>query len=147
MFLFHYRPQKICEGYVFTHVCLYTEEEYLDRYPPWQIHPLGRYTPRQVHPPAGTLPWAGTPHPLGRYSPLQSSACWDTVNKQAVRILLECILVSTCTYMRAAFICASSVNQGKKQGKFAHKDPGLLCLFAHSVVLTILDKEQRTHHD
>ena len=41
-----------------------------------------------------------TPHPLGRPppprvdtpSPLRS-ACWDTVNKQAVRIPLECILV------------------------------------------------------
>ena len=39
------------------------------------IHlPLGRYTP-----------WAVTPP--GRYTP------WDTVNKQMVRILLECNLV------------------------------------------------------
>ena len=53
------------------------------RYPPWQVHPLagttlGRYTP-------------------GRYTPGQTaplcSACWDTVNKRAVRIPLECILV------------------------------------------------------
>ena len=44
--------------------------------------PPGRYT----HPPAGTpLP------PPGRYTP--SNACWDTVNKRAIRILLECILV------------------------------------------------------
>ena len=65
-------------------------------HPPTQVHPLGRYTqlgsylsqadtspgryipPRQVHPQAGTPP---------------DSACWDTVNKWAVRILLECILV------------------------------------------------------
>ena len=33
--------------------------------------------------------------PLGR--PLLHSACWDTVNKRAVRIPLECILVSTAT--------------------------------------------------
>ena len=44
--------------------------------PPGQVHPLGRYTPRH--------PWAGTP--LG-------NACWDMVNKWAVSILLECILV------------------------------------------------------
>ena len=33
------------------------------------------------------------PHtPLGKHPPLRS-ACWDTVNKRAVRILLEYILV------------------------------------------------------
>ena len=74
--------------------------------------PPGRYTPQQVHPcqvqplavtplwagtpPAGTPPRAGTPPdryppPLAGTSP--SNACWDTVNKRAVRILLECILV------------------------------------------------------
>ena len=37
--------------------------------------PLGRYTPF----------WAGTPPP-------GYNACWDTVNKRAVRIPLECIL-------------------------------------------------------
>ena len=82
------------------------------RYTPWQVHPPppwagtppGRYTPGQVLPPrAGTPPWqvppppvgtsslAGTPHP-GRYTPLRS-ACWDMVNKRAVGIPLECILV------------------------------------------------------
>ena len=82
------------------------------RYTPWQVHPTGRYTPRQVQPlmqvlpgrytpwagtPPGryTPPWAGTPvagtPTLGRYTP--GNACWDTVNKRAVRILLECILV------------------------------------------------------
>ena len=48
-------------------------------YPPGQVHPVGRYTPS-----------AGTP-PLARYTP--SNACWDTVNKRAIHILLECILV------------------------------------------------------
>ena len=50
--------------------------------PPWQVHTPSRYTPTpcQVHLLAGT-------HPL-------SSACWDTVNKRAVRIPMECILVS-----------------------------------------------------
>ena len=37
-----------------------------------------------------TPPWAGTPP--GRYTTL-CSACWDTVNKRAVCIPLECILV------------------------------------------------------
>ena len=76
----------------------------MSRYTPWAgTPPRGRYTPGQVHPPAGTplSPQAGitppgryTPQPgtpPGRYPP--SSACWDTVNKRAVRILLECILV------------------------------------------------------
>ena len=72
-----------------------------------QIHPLpGIPLSGQVHPLTGTLPWAGTPHwqvhPPGRYTPDTGqvhppqvhprNACWDTVNKLAVRILLECIL-------------------------------------------------------
>ena len=59
--------REVCEGYVFTRVCLSTGREDLGRYPPRQVHPLGRYTP-----------WCM----LG-----------DTGNKRAVRILLECILV------------------------------------------------------
>ena len=35
-------------------------------------------------------PWADTPSPAN--TPL-GSACWDTINKRAVRILMECILV------------------------------------------------------
>ena len=67
--------------------------------PPGQVHPPpGRYTPlagtpsRQVH-----IPWAGTPP--GRYTPQAGTPpqsqwmLWDTVNKQTVRIPLECILV------------------------------------------------------
>ena len=65
---------------------------------PWaDTHPLGRHSPGR--------------HPLGRLSPAQCmlgytplaqcmlgytpllSACWDTVNKRALRIPLECILV------------------------------------------------------
>ena len=43
-----------------------------------------------IHPPGQTAtPWADPP----RQTPPLGSACWDTVNKQAVRILLECILV------------------------------------------------------
>ena len=101
------------------------EGEYLGRYPPSQVHPparylLGRYSPWAGTPPrqvpltpwagtppqagtplqAGTPSWAGTPPPLGRYTPragyTPANACWDTVNKWAVRILLECILVRYC---------------------------------------------------
>ena len=71
-----------------------------DRHPPWadtplgrhplgSTHPLGRQPPCPVHagmhtPPAQCM--------LGYTLPLPS-ACWDTVNKRAVRIPLECILV------------------------------------------------------
>ena len=51
------------------------------RHPPWADTSLGRHTPpEQTH------------SSLGRHPPLRS-ACLDTVNKRAVRILLECILV------------------------------------------------------
>ena len=60
----------------------------LGRYTPsGQVHPQppGRYTPRQVHP-CGQVP-------PRRYTCPPTNTCWDTVNKRAVRILLECILV------------------------------------------------------
>ena len=46
----------VCEGYVFTHVCLSTglEGEYLGRYTPEQVHPRTKYThprTRYTHPP------------------------------------------------------------------------------------------------
>ena len=65
---------------------------------PSRYTPLGRYTPRQVHPlqvhPQQVHPPAGTPqqvHPQACTPP--ANACWDTVNKRVVCILLECILV------------------------------------------------------
>ena len=75
--------------------------------PPSQVHPTpGRYpqagtSPQAGIPWVGTPPWAGTPprqvHPTGQVHPREGthpiSVCWDTVNKRAVRILLECILV------------------------------------------------------
>ena len=63
---------------------------------PGQVHLPGRYTPQQVTPPPGRY------IPLDRYTPLDKytpdNACWDTVNKRAVRILLECILVISSFY-------------------------------------------------
>ena len=54
-------------------------------------HILGRHLPLGRHL-LGRHPQADTPrHPLAD-TPLPS-ACWDTVKKRAVRILLECIIV------------------------------------------------------
>ena len=104
-------------------LCFYTclsvhRGEYLGRYSP------GRYTPQ-----AGTLLWAGTPWqvpPLagilpgrytlpGQYTPWAGPPPWqvhpqeqcilgDTGNKQAVHILLECILVSLWQPLEGSFI-------------------------------------------
>ena len=58
---------------------------------PWQV------LPQQAHPRAGTPPRQVHPIPSrytipGRYSPPPgNSACWDTVNKRAVRI--QCFLL------------------------------------------------------
>ena len=51
---------------------------------PWADTTMGRHTP----PPLADTPWADTP--------ALRSACWDTVNNRAVRILLECNLVYFC---------------------------------------------------
>ena len=86
--------------------------------PPWQVHPPGQVPPRQVHPrqvpPQVGTPWAGTPPGAGTppeqvpprnvYPPRHVQPPWastpprtqymlGTVNKRAVRIPLECILV------------------------------------------------------
>ena len=94
---------KVCEDYV-LHLSVshsvergeYLGRNTLGRYTSRKVPPMGRYTPskadtptppRQVHPLGRyTIPWTGTP-------PTGHSACWDTFNKRAVRIPLECILV------------------------------------------------------
>ena len=77
---------EVCEGYVFTDVCLSTGG--VCPIACWIPSPPHRHpqtdTPLGRHPLGQTPPWADTP---------LSSACWDTVNKRAVRIPLECILV------------------------------------------------------
>ena len=70
---------EVCEGYVFTGVCLSTGGGSAPLHA--GIHPPGRHHPGQTPPQAGQ-------------TPPQPSACWDTVNKWAVRILLECNLVT-----------------------------------------------------
>ena len=61
--------------------------------PPRQVHPLGRYTHPQVHP--------RQVHPLRR-------ACWHMVNKWAVHIPLECILVWVAVRLTLAVRCVYS---------------------------------------
>ena len=81
---------EVCEGYVFTCVCLST---------PWQVHPPGRYTPcagtplGQVHPP-------GQVHPCKAGTPREQCILGDTGNKRAVRILLECSLVELSAHKK-----------------------------------------------
>ena len=96
--------------------------EYLTRYPPsrhpppLEQTPLGpgtspqtRYTPSEQTPPQDQVPPRADTHPprpgtppRTRYTPPEQSMLGDTVNVRAVRILLECNLVSisflTCTY-------------------------------------------------
>ena len=103
----YYRPQRSCEAYVFTRVCLSTEGEYLGRYLP----PLGPGTPSRtsytpLRPDTPTHPLGPDTTPRTRYTP------WDQVHPlgpgtpprtrytssrrlllRTVRILLECILV------------------------------------------------------
>ena len=73
----------------------------LGRYPPGQVCPPDRYVPQagtppgQVQPPSRTTPGQVPPgrYPLGRYAPGQVHPP-TMANERAVRILLECILVS-----------------------------------------------------
>ena len=78
--IFFYRPQRSCGKVMFLHLSVLGGGF-------WADTPLG-----QTHPPLGRPP-PGKHSPPGR-RPLLCSACWDTVNKRAVRILLECNLVT-----------------------------------------------------
>ena len=82
---------EVCEGYVFTGVCLSTGGV-------WPIHPPGQTALGQTPALGRQPPWAD--------SPLRS-ACWDTVNKWAVCIPLECILVIKSNRFRPPFRTAS----------------------------------------
>ena len=75
-----YRPQRSCGKIMFLHLSVI----------------LSKGGGCLLHTPHGQTPHGQTPlrahtHTLGRHPP--PSASWDTVNKWAVHILLECILV------------------------------------------------------
>ena len=108
--MYIYRPQPSCGKVMLLHLSVILFRGGVSASvprgvclpPPWadtpQVdNPLGRHPSVDTHPQADT-PWAD--NPPGR--PLracwdthpQRSACWDTVNKRAVHIPLECILVA-----------------------------------------------------
>ena len=85
--------------YVFTGVCLSTGGRGFCPIACWDIPPgtRGRHPPGR-HPPEQTPPWETPPGPEADTLPGRHplcSACWDMVNKRAVHIPLECILVSS----------------------------------------------------
>ena len=89
----------VCEGYVFTDVCLSTggclPQCMLGSHPPESWHPPEADTPPlpQVEtPPPRQIP-PGSRHPPPRSRPPSQIMLGDTVNARAVRILLECFLV------------------------------------------------------
>ena len=77
-----YRPQTKFAKVMFLHLSVSHSVHRGES--TWAGTPPGRYTPQ-----AGTSPWQV--HPPG-------NVCWDMVNKRAVRILLECILVYRSIY-------------------------------------------------
>ena len=88
IFTYFYRPQRSCEGYVFTRVCLSTR--------------------------VGST-WAGTPHPPGSTHthtpppgahPPGSTPPGRRLTLRTVRILLECILVEFYIHKKGLNICA-----------------------------------------
>ena len=63
--MYFYRPQRSCEGYVFTPVCLSTGGGFASAYagiPPRSRHPPGTRHPQSRHPP-------GTKHPQEQAPP------------------------------------------------------------------------------
>ena len=83
------------------------------RYPPGQTppghtnwaHPLGKQPPPRQTPPCPVHAGIHTPCPVHAGIHPLSSACWDMVNKWAVRIRLECILVSSFFYSQIPLLC------------------------------------------
>ena len=68
---YFYRPQRSCEGYVFTGVCLSTwgvsASVHAGMPPPWE-----QTYPRSRHPP-GRPPWEQTPHPPEQTPPWEQT--------------------------------------------------------------------------
>ena len=76
---------EVCEGFVFTGVCLSPQAD--------------------IHTPPRQTPPGQTPPP--------PSTCWDMVNKWAVRIPLECIIVLTICGLFDNFITTRQRSCGK----------------------------------
>ena len=88
---------EVSEGYDFTGVCLSTGGVSSPLHA--GIHPPG---PEADTPPRNTA--------LGSHPPPPRSACWDMVNKWAVHIPLECILVSVLDDVATCFIIDQNIN-------------------------------------
>ena len=102
------------------------------RHPLRSRYPLGADTPQEQtppgsrHPPRADTAREQTPPP-GADTPPSQCMLWDTGNKRAVRILLECILVDNLFSFVVDFVnvgsshcqfnCGSSYRQGKRMGK------------------------------
>ena len=72
---------KLRQGNIFTPVCQ-------------SFRSQGAYSTHPCIPPGRNPSWSDTPpRPVHAGIHPPRNACWDTVNKRAVRILLECILV------------------------------------------------------
>ena len=79
----------ICEGYVFTPVCLSVQSKGVSASVHTGIHPPGVDTPREVEtpqeqtPPRKQTPFSGSRHPPGKQTPPREadtplrSACWE----------------------------------------------------------------------
>ena len=88
-FRYIYRPQRSCEGYVFTPVCHSVHRGGVCLSACWDTTP----SPRTRHPPRpGTPPPEQTPPP-GPGTPPGSRPASRRLLLRTVRILLECILV------------------------------------------------------
>ena len=81
---------EVCEGYVFTGVCLSTRGDVCLWSRGVSATPLGRHPQADTPPDQTPHP---TRHPTRADNPPTPSEGSDTVNKRAVRIPLECILV------------------------------------------------------
>ena len=100
---------EVCEGYVFTGVCLSTGGQYVGRYTPRQVHslpragtppgrypptgiPPGRYIPLAGTPPAGTSPQMYTPQAVhaGRYGQ-QAGGTYPTGKHSCLFMILKSI--------------------------------------------------------
>ena len=75
-------------------------------FPPAQTLPFGQTLPCGQIPTGRQIPWADTPP---EQTPPLGGACWDTVNKRAVGILLEFILVGHTSYGDVDLLTSTSL--------------------------------------